>query len=72
MRLAKCTDQRSQRCSLKDRSEERQQPSFCDLSSQIVNHQPAEGKEDDNTAIEDPLVLLRPSFDHPDSVTTDA
>ena len=36
-----------------------------------MDHQPAEYKENDYTTVEDPLVLLRPSLYHPDSVTAD-
>jgi len=39
-------------------------------SPQIVNDQPAEQEEDDNSTPEYPLVLLRSPLDHADGVAT--
>ena len=41
-------------------------------SPQIVNNQPAEQEEDDDSTPKYPLVLLRSPLDHADGIATDS
>ena len=41
-------------------------------SPQVVNDQPAEQEEDDDSTPENPLVLLRSPLNHADSIATDS